>query len=220
MINWHSIDTVLLDMDGTLLDLHYDNHFWLTHLPQRYADLKRVDLERAGRQLRNHINAIEGTLNWYCLDYWSQSLGLNIPELKKETKHKIKERPYAREFLSELKNSNKRVYLVTNSHPAGIEIKLEHTRIGEFFDGIVSSHQYRQPKEDIGFWQQLHEQIHFDTERTLFIDDNLSVLNTAMDFGIQYILGIHQPDSQIVRKLTEVPAIYHFDEILPGLNNG
>src|SRR5690606_507131 len=25
---WNQIDTVLLDMDGTLLDLHFDNHFW------------------------------------------------------------------------------------------------------------------------------------------------------------------------------------------------
>ena len=39
---WSDIDTVLLDMDGTLLDLHFDNHFWLEHLPQRYAELHGV----------------------------------------------------------------------------------------------------------------------------------------------------------------------------------
>ncbi|HBT55971.1 MAG TPA: haloacid dehalogenase, partial [Pseudomonas sp.] len=33
MLNWNAIDTVLLDMDGTLLDLHFDNHFWLEHMP-------------------------------------------------------------------------------------------------------------------------------------------------------------------------------------------
>ena len=37
MINWKNIDTVLLDMDGTLLDLHFDNHFWQTFVPLRYA---------------------------------------------------------------------------------------------------------------------------------------------------------------------------------------
>ena len=26
MINWQQIDTVFLDMDGTLLDLHFDNY--------------------------------------------------------------------------------------------------------------------------------------------------------------------------------------------------
>ncbi|MFV8760570.1 GMP/IMP nucleotidase, partial [Yersinia enterocolitica] len=28
-LNWQEIDTVLLDMDGTLLDLEFDSHFWL-----------------------------------------------------------------------------------------------------------------------------------------------------------------------------------------------
>ncbi|MCP4043692.1 MAG: haloacid dehalogenase, partial [Gammaproteobacteria bacterium] len=35
VINWNSIHTVLLDMDGTLLDLHFDNQFWLEHVPLR-----------------------------------------------------------------------------------------------------------------------------------------------------------------------------------------
>ena len=38
MINWPQIDTVFLDMDGTLLDLHFDNHFWREHMPRRYAE--------------------------------------------------------------------------------------------------------------------------------------------------------------------------------------
>ena len=37
-LNWNDIDTVLLDMDGTLLDRHFDDHFWLDHVPKRYAD--------------------------------------------------------------------------------------------------------------------------------------------------------------------------------------
>ncbi|HNG60363.1 MAG TPA: haloacid dehalogenase, partial [Cellvibrionaceae bacterium] len=37
MIPWQAIDTLLLDMDGTLLDLHYDNYFWLEYLPRAFA---------------------------------------------------------------------------------------------------------------------------------------------------------------------------------------
>ena len=29
-IDWTQLDTILLDMDGTLLDLEFDNHFWGT----------------------------------------------------------------------------------------------------------------------------------------------------------------------------------------------
>ena len=36
--DWENIETVLLDMDGTLLDLHFDNHFWLQHVPVCYAE--------------------------------------------------------------------------------------------------------------------------------------------------------------------------------------
>jgi HAD superfamily hydrolase (TIGR01509 family) len=220
MIDWTNIDTVLLDMDGTLLDLHYDNHFWMTHLPERYACIKNISLEESRQQLHEHIQSIEGTLDWYCLDYWSESLGVDIPALKRETKHKIKERPHVADFLQLLKDKQKNVYLVTNSHPVGIDIKFEETSIKQYFDEIISSHQFRYPKEEQSFWQAFHAFLPFDRERTLFIDDNLTVLNAAVDFGIKHILGIHQPDSQKERLLAEVPAIHHFDELLVDLRNG
>ena len=207
----------MLDMDGTLLDLHYDNHFWMTHLPQRYADINNISVAASRQQLHEHIKAIEGTLDWYCLDYWSESLQVDIPQLHRETQHKIRERPYVREFLRALNDSNKTVYLVTNAHPAGIAIKFEVTTIELYFDQIISSHQFNYPKERQEFWRALHTEFPFDRDRTLFIDDNLTVLNAAVDFGIKHILGIHQPDSQQDRWLDEVPAIHHFDEILAGL---
>jgi putative hydrolase of the HAD superfamily len=217
MINWQSIDTVLLDMDGTLLDLHYDNHFWHTHLPKRYADINNISVEESEKKLHQHILSIEGTLNWYCLDYWSESLGLNIPELKLETKEKIQQRPHVDDFLQSLKKNNKAIFLVTNSHPDGLKIKLQETNIETYFDEIISSHQFQAPKEEHAFWEALSQKINFDCERTLFIDDNIQVLNTAVDFGIKHILGIHQPDSQQQRFISDVPAIHHFDEIMIGL---
>jgi 5'-nucleotidase len=33
-LDWNNIDTVLLDMDGTLLDLAFDSQFWLQDVPQ------------------------------------------------------------------------------------------------------------------------------------------------------------------------------------------
>lgn len=218
MINWQIIDTVMLDMDGTLLDLHYDNHFWMIHLPKRYADIHNISVVESERQLHQQILSIKGTLNWYCLDYWSDNLELDIAELKKETQHKIKQRPHVDTFLSALKQSGKDIYLVTNAHRKGIDIKLSVTPIKPYFDDIISSHDYQHPKEDQAFWQMLHSQVDFDCERTLFIDDNLCVLNAAATYGIKHILGIHQPDSQKERVLSDVPAIHHFDEIMMGLD--
>ncbi len=79
---WSAIDTVLLDMDGTLLDLHFDNHFWLEHLPQRYAERNGLSRAEADAVLEPLFREHAGQLNWYCLDFWSRELDLSIRELK------------------------------------------------------------------------------------------------------------------------------------------
>jgi len=57
MIDWRAIDTVLLDMDGTLLDLHFDNHFWQEHVPVRYAEKHGLPPARAHRLLMDTYRA-------------------------------------------------------------------------------------------------------------------------------------------------------------------
>src|SRR5690554_1180347 len=90
---WQQIDTVLLDMDGTLLDLHFDNYFWLTYVPQCYAKLRGISEAEALADLNKSFVGLVGTLDWYCLDFWADLTGLNILELKKDVAHKIAIRP-------------------------------------------------------------------------------------------------------------------------------
>lgn len=215
MINWDLIDTVMLDMDGTLLDLHFDNFFWLDHLPQRYAEIHQVDLATANAKLKNEIHRYEGTLQWYCLEFWSKALDVDIRSLKEEVKHKIQIRPHVGEFLTRLRAQGKKVLLVTNAHPQSLSLKLEVTEIDKLLDVIVSSHQFNEPKESQKFWQELQAFEHFDPQRTVFIDDTVRILDSAKTFGIKYLIGIHQPDSKIERLMEQYPAIHHFDEIMP-----
>lgn len=217
MIDWQAIDTVLLDMDGTLLDLHFDNYFWSQHLPLRYVELHGGELEKVREQLLARIMSERGTLNWYSLDYWSEQLAIDIVALKHEIAHLIAIRPFVTEFLQWLAHSEREVWLVTNSHRKGLDIKLERTGLDRWLDHIVVSHDFALPKEDPRFWHQLARQKHFDPARSLLVDDTASVLAAAAQFGIRHLLTLRQPDSRMPpRTDLAYPAIHHFDELLPS----
>ncbi len=203
-------------MDGTLLDLHFDNYFWQVFVPEKYAQKHGLSLLESQKVLVPRFHAEHGTLNWYCLDHWTRDLGLDIVGLKYELQHLIRPRVDAIEFLEQLANSNKHLWLVTNAHPDALSLKLAATEIAPYFDRIISSHQFGLPKEQQLFWHKLQEFAPFQPERSLFIDDSESVLTSAHQFGIGHILSVIQPDSQsAARTQLLFPAINHFAEILP-----
>ncbi len=216
MVDWEGIETVLLDMDGTLLDLHFDNYFWLEYLPGAYADKHKISAEESSKQLHSKFASGVGTLEWYCLDHWSEQLQMDIPALKRSVQHRVSARPHALNFLEELKTLPCSVVLVTNAHRTTLDIKMEEVDITPWFDGIVVSHDFGLPKEDTAFWHRLQIAHPFDPARTLLIDDTERVLDSAHDYGIAHLLTLLQPDSsQQLRENTRYPGIHHFDEISP-----
>ena len=217
MIDWDHIDTVLLDMDGTLLDLHYDNVFWMRHLPLRYAEKHQISEEASSARLGEILGRDQGTLNWYSLDYWSEQLDMDIPALKRELQHLIAIRPHALEFLTRLHHSHRDVVMVTNAHRKTLDIKMDNVDITHWFDRVVVSHDLQAAKEEQAFWHRLQALHPFDPERTLLIDDTESVLESAQHYGISQLLTLLQPDSPRQKRLdTRFPGIHHFDEIMPG----
>ena len=217
MINWSAIDTVLLDMDGTLLDLHYDNYFWQEHVPQRYAEKHQLELTATRDFLSAKFKAAEGTLNWYCVDYWSDQLGLDIALLKQEIAHLIAVHPQVVEFLTALRHAGKHTALVTNAHGKSLQIKMRRTQLGAHFDYIISSHELGLPKEDVRFWSKLQHRVPFESQCTLLIDDSLPVLCSAQRYGIAHLLAVYQPDTRRpVKDVGEFVAMRSFGEIMPG----
>lgn len=196
MICWDQIDTVLLDMDGTLLDLYFDNYFWMEFLPQRFAEANHISLDDAKTQLFARFGEHRGTLNWYCLDFWSRETGLDIVALKEEVKGHIGLRPNAITFLEKVQASGRKTVLVTNAHRGSLNLKLKQIPMEPHFDGIFSSHDFGLPKEDPLLWRRLGEVMHYDPARTLLIDDSLAVLRSARQAGIAHTLGVLQPDSR------------------------
>ncbi|WP_040260208.1 MULTISPECIES: GMP/IMP nucleotidase [Pseudomonas] len=218
VLAWSDIDTVLLDMDGTLLDLHFDNHFWLHHLPQRYAELHGTDLAAAQARLQPLFQAHAGQLNWYCLDFWQRELELPIVELKQEVAELIALRPHADTFLAAVHAAGKRLVLITNAHRDSLTLKLERIALAPWFDRLISSHDYGHPKEARAFWEALEADIGFTPANALFIDDTLPILRSARAYGIGHLLAVCEPDSRKGRKDTEeFAAVDDFRELLVGL---
>lgn len=216
-MDWDQIDSVFLDMDGTLLDLHFDNHFWLEHVPRRYAESTGLTLEAAKAELLPRYRDIEGTLNWYCIDHWSRELGLDIILLKQEVEHLIAVHPYVLDFLESLARRGKRRVLVTNAHQRTLALKLERTRLGGHFERIISAHDLGVAKETPEFWPRLQSTEPFDPERTLFVDDNLQVLRAARAFGLRWLLAVREPDSRApARQVDDFDSIANFAELLPA----
>ena len=216
MVPWQEIESVFLDMDGTLLDLHFDNHFWREHVPMRYAEHHGLDIDAARSQLLPKFRQKEGTMDWYCVDYWSNELGLDIAGLKKELDHLIAVHDHVADFLARTRQCGKRVVMLTNAHAKSLDLKMQVTGLGDAFDALVCAHDIGFPKEDQRFWARLETDEPFRKEATLFIDDSLSVLRAAREFGIHHIIAMRKPDSRSpAREIEEFNAISGFDEIMP-----
>jgi 5'-nucleotidase len=216
VLDWEQIDTVLLDMDGTLLDLRFDNHFWQELIPQAYAVARSMPLSEAIATLTPIFEAHRGKLTWYCTDFWSQQLELDVVALKRSAQSKIAWRAGAIAFLQRTRQLNKKLILATNAHHDTLAVKHSQTGVEQYFDAVVSSHRYGQPKEHQHFWLQLEREHALNPARCLFIDDSLPVLRAAKNHGIAHVIAVAQPDSaHPPRHCDEFPAVIDLQTLLP-----
>jgi putative hydrolase of the HAD superfamily len=207
-------------MDGTLLDLHFDNQFWLHHLPKKLSEITGRSLDSCHKEMDEAYAQVHGTLEWYCLDYWADRLKLDIMEAKKEIAHLITLREDSVPFLDALRKTHRKVILVTNAHPDSLSLKVEKTQLDDHIDTLISTHQFGVSKEFQSLWQQLHEHLNFDPATTLFVDDGERILDAAKEFGIGFTMGITNPDSKLPEnKFTNHPSTNNFRTLLNSIQD-
>ena len=212
---WSSIETVLLDMDGTLLDKYFDDYFWEHYVPEKYGLLNGLSINEARDELLGRYRKVENTLLWTDLDYWSEQLGMNIPAMKEQLNHLISIHPHVITFLNFLKRNQKRVFLVTAAHHKTLAIKMNKTGIDAMFDQMVCAADVGTAKEDPSFWPGLQDRIGFDKKRTMFADDTAKVLTAARQFGIKELIHIAKPSSKKPLAYSpEFPSVAGFDELM------
>lgn len=213
---WHEVDTVLLDMDGTLLDLRYDTVFWQEYLPERYARRHALDPITARARVQGLMREARARLDYYCFEWWSEVTGLDIVALKPDLQHLIGWRDGAEAFVGAVRASGRRAIIVTNAHQAGVALKHRVTGIVDRVDALECAHDHAHPKEHPAFWEKVQARLAFDPARTLLVDDNLEVLASAERFGVAHLRAVARPDSGRP-PLADLPyaAVDDFTELLP-----
>ncbi len=205
----------MLDMDGTVLDLAYDNYMWMQHVPEQFAAANGLEPEVARDALYARFKAMHGRLEWYCLDHWSDDLGLDIAKLHRDENHRIGYLPGAESFLRTVRAFDIRIIMVTNSHMDTLTIKDEVTGISEHFDEIYTSHAFGHAKETQEFWHALADEEDFDPKTTLFVDDTARVLRSAAEYGVSMLLQVTHPDTTSpARKKSEFAGVAGVENLL------
>ena len=213
--DWDVIDTVLLDMDGTLLDKHFDDYFWEHYVPEIFAEKNDLTPLEARKELLARYKSIEGTLAWTDLDYWSEKLGLDIPALKLKINHLIQVHPYVVDFLKYCRGMGKAVHLVTNAHSKTLDIKMQKTELAGHFDRVICSEEVGLPKEEPEFWERLESILDFDKHRTILADDNENVLQAAQSYGMGVLIFVARPSSRAdIEYSSMFPSIVYFKELI------
>ena len=211
---------VMFDMDGTLLDLAFDDLIWNTKLPERHAATHQCSLEQSQATLKAFYQQHNHTLSWYSSKYWTEKVGVDVLKLQYDYQDKIAPRIGCFELLKELKAQGYRCWLLTNADQAGLKLKLENIDLSPYFEVMVSSEEIGYSKEFVEFWQILQKKHPFDPQYACLVDDTAPVLKGAEKFGIQHLVTITQPSSgRAARHALELeyPAINQLTELLPLL---
>lgn len=214
-VDWDKIDTVLLDMDGTLIDQHHEDVFWDVFLPRAYAKKHGITQKEALKKLYEMYRAKEGHADWGNVEAWGRDLDMDLTRLRKKIKPYIKLHPHTLRFLKFLKKRGKDVYIVTGASPKDIGVEVAHTKLDKYVDKIYSQVEIGKSKRDISFWKDLRKKLKFDEKRTLLAEDNEAMAKAAANFGIKWIVFKSKYSSRKPpRYAKKFICVHHFNDII------
>ena len=113
-----SLRIISFDVDGTLVDLEYNDLIWFKEIPELVAKKKKISFEKSLKFVHEEYAKLgEHNLNWYDINYWISYFGIEISPDKIFEKYEpqVKIYPEVIPLLEELKK--KYILIVITAMP-------------------------------------------------------------------------------------------------------
>lgn len=213
---------ILFDMDGTLLDLAFDDFIWNQQLPEAYAMLHQCSIQHSLKKFNEFHQQSRQTLAWYSSKAWTALTGVDVMQLHYQHANRVKIRQNSLKLLQTLNDLGYDCWVVTNADQTNLAFKCHILpEFPHYFQHMISSEQIGYAKEHPEFWKTLQQLHPFDPTHVVLIDDNFSVLHAAKQFGINHLLTILQPSSEQKARCPDqlnYPYLDDLMELMPYLD--
>lgn len=177
------IDCAVFDLDGTLFD---SNDLW-----------ERIDFEflsKRGFEVPSDYIVKVSALNFREAALYTKKL-FNLPETTEELiaewrgmaqyeyEHNIGLKPFAKEYLTELKQHGLRLGIATSLPPSLFIPALKNNDIFDLFDCYCTAEKSERGKEYPDFFNETIRELQSVPERCLFFEDVLSAMKSIKQVG-------------------------------------
>ena len=183
------VQVVSFDMDGTLIESEYTDWVWHHGIPDLYSDKTGLPFEEAkGLVVEEYKKIGEAAIEWYDIKYWFRLFGLGEgwKTLMERYTDRIRVYPDVYPALSHLKDRF-RLILSSNAGREFIDVEMEATGLGRYFDRIFSAtSDFGQVKKTAGFYQRICEALGVHPEEIIHVGDHYE-----FDYLAPRSLGIH-----------------------------
>ena len=180
---------ISFDMDGTLVDPVFTDFVWGQGIPRLYAEKVGLPFEAAKAFVeREYQNVGEGAIEWYDIKYWFRFFQLeqSCKNLMKQFVDKIQVYPDVNHILDRLKDTFQLI-LTSNAGREFIEVEMEATGLGKYFDQIFSAtSDFGVVKKTIEFYQRICQILGASPQEIVHIGDHYE-----FDYLEPRRLGIH-----------------------------
>jgi len=163
---------ISFDVDGTLVDLEYNDLIWFKEIPELIAKKKRISFEKSLKYVGEEYNKLgEHNLNWYDINYWVNYFGLKVSpnNILDKYESQVKIFPEVISLLEELKENF--ILIIISSMPREFLIP-KMKKLGKYFKFSFSALSDFKELKNSEIYSKISKTLNVLPEQILHIGDH------------------------------------------------